>query len=65
MTSLDHVSAPLVIKDNVWIGSHVCIPGGITINSGTVVAAGTVVTKDVEADTIVSGVPAQIIGKRN
>lgn len=64
MTSLDHIMAPVVIGDDVWIGAHVCIPGGITIGHGAVVAAGAVVTKDVEDNMIVSGVPAQVIGKR-
>ena len=64
MTSLDHIMSPVVIKNGVWIGAHVCIPGGITIGQGAVVAAGAVVTKDVEDYMIVSGVPAKSIGKR-
>lgn len=64
MTSLDHIIAPVVIKDDVWIGAHVCIPGGVTIGQGAIVAAGAVVTKDVEEYTIVSGVPARVTGKR-
>ncbi len=64
MTSLDHVIAPVIISDDVWIGAHVCITGGITIGRGAIVAAGAVVTKDVEPYTIVSGVPAHVIGKR-
>jgi len=64
MSSLDHIMSPVVIKDDVWIGAHVCIPGGITIGQGAVVAAGAVVTKDVEDYMIVSGVPAKSIGKR-
>jgi len=65
MTCLDHIMAPVVINDDVWIGAHVCIPGGITIGRGAVVAAGAVVTKDVEDNMVVSGVPAQVIGKRS
>jgi acetyltransferase-like isoleucine patch superfamily enzyme len=64
MTSLDHIMAPVVIKNDVWIGAHVFITGGVTIGKGAVVAAGAVVTKDVKDYTIVSGVPAQITGKR-
>src|SRR5664280_455107 len=64
MTSLDHIMAPVVIHDDVWIGAHVCIPSGITIGRGTVIAAGAVVVKDVEDYTIVAGVPAKVIGTR-
>ena len=64
MTNLDHIMAPVVISDDVWIGAHVCIPGGITIGRGAVVAAGAVVVKDIEANTIVAGVPANTIRKR-
>ena len=57
------VSAPIHIKNNVWIGASAVILKGVTIGEGAVVAAGAVVTKDVPAYTIVGGVPARIIGK--
>ena len=37
---------------------------GVTIGKGAVVASGAVVTKDIEAWTVVGGVPAKPIGKR-
>lgn len=46
---------------NVWIGSNVTILAGVTVGDGAVVAAGTVVTKDVAPNTIVGGVPANVI----
>lgn len=54
----------VVIGNDVWIGSHSLILGGVTIGDGAVVAAGAVVTKDVEPYTIVGGVPAKPIKKR-
>ena len=53
-----------IIEDNVWIGHGVIVMAGIVIKSGAVIAAGAVVTKDVDNDEIVGGVPAQFIRKR-
>jgi acetyltransferase-like isoleucine patch superfamily enzyme len=64
MTSVDHVMAPVRIGDDVWIGAHAVITGGVEIGSGSVIAAGAVVTRDVPAYAIVGGVPASIIGDR-
>ena len=49
------------IMDNVFIGAHSLIMGGVTIGKNVIVAAGSVVTKDVEEGTIVGGNPAKII----
>ena len=46
---------------NVWIGSNATILAGVTVGDGAVVAAGTVVSKDVAPNTIVGGVPANVI----
>jgi acetyltransferase-like isoleucine patch superfamily enzyme len=53
--------APVVIKDDVWVGCGCRILAGVTIESRTIVAAGAVVTKDVPGQTIVGGVPAKPI----
>jgi acetyltransferase-like isoleucine patch superfamily enzyme len=55
----------IIIEKNVWIGAKSIILQGIVIHEGAVIAAGSVVTKDVEAYTIVGGVPARLIGKRD
>jgi acetyltransferase-like isoleucine patch superfamily enzyme len=55
------VTAPVVIKDNVWIGYGAVITKGVTIESGAIIGANAVVTKDVPANAIVGGVPAKII----
>ena len=51
----------IVVGKNAWIGSNSTILAGVTIGDNAVVAAGAVVTKDVEANTIVGGVPAKFI----
>lgn len=53
-----------IIEDDVWLGARSIIMAGVRINRGAVVAAGAVVTKDVEAYTVVAGVPAKPIRKR-
>lgn len=55
--------APIHIGKNVWIGSNSVICSGVTIGDNAVVAAGAVVVKDVEANTVVGGVPAKVIKK--
>ena len=52
------------IGDRAWIGPNVTILHSVTIGEGAVIAAGSVVTKNVEAYTIVGGMPAKEIGKR-
>jgi len=56
------ISKPVVMEDNVWIGTGVMILKGITIGRDAVVGAGAVVTKDVPPGAIAAGNPARIIG---
>lgn len=56
---------PVLIQDYAWIGVNATILKGVIIGEGSVVAAGSVVTKDIPPYSIVGGVPAKIIGKRN
>lgn len=59
-----HDKKEVVIKNDVWVGANCTIVAGVTIGEGAIVAAGSVVTKDVEAFSIVGGVPAKLIKER-
>lgn len=52
---------PITVEDNVWIGGSATILPGVTIGKNSIIAAGAVVTKDVAANTIFGGNPAQLI----
>ncbi len=54
-------AAPVIIRDNVWIGMNAVILKGVTIGENSVVAAGSVVTKNVAPNTIVAGNPAIVV----
>ena len=57
--------SPLVIGNDVWIGTNAVIMPGITVGNGVIIGAGAVVTKDVPDYAVVGGIPAKIIKFRN
>ena len=65
LTYADHErKTAVVIGNDVWIGDNALIMAGVTIGDGAIIAAGAVVTKNVEAYSIVGGVPAKLIRLR-
>lgn len=57
----DMICHPVIIGNKVWIGANATILPGVTIGDGAIIAAGAVVTKDVEPNAIVGGIPAKKI----
>ena len=55
---------PIVIEDDVWIGSRVIILPGVHVGKGSVIGAGSIVTKNIEPYSVVGGNPAKLIRKR-
>lgn len=52
---------PIVVGDNCWFGANVSVMPGVTIGEGCVIGAGAVVTRDMPANSVIGGVPAQVI----
>lgn len=52
---------PVVISNDVWIGTRATILKGVTIGRGAIIAAGAVVTKDIPPYSIAGGVPAKVL----
>ena len=50
-----------VIGNNVTIGCHACIIGGVTIGNNVTIGAESVVVKDIPDNCIVAGNPAKVI----
>lgn len=58
-------TSPVLIGDNVFIGTRCVINKGVSIGEGAVIAAGSVVCKNVPAWEVWGGNPAQFIKKIN
>lgn len=56
--------ADIIIGNDVWIGYDAVIMAGVKIGDGAIIGTRAIVTKDVEAYSIVGGVPAKEIRKR-
>ena len=55
--------APILIRQGSWIAIGSLLVAGVTIGEGAVVSAGSVVLRDVPANCLVRGNPAQIVCK--
>lgn len=52
---------PVVVENGVWFGARCTVLPGVTVGRGAVIAAGSLVTKDVEPNALVAGVPAKVL----
>ncbi len=55
---------PIVVEDDVWIGTDSLILSNVRIGKGAVIGAGSVVSKDVPPYAIVVGNPARVVRYR-
>jgi galactoside O-acetyltransferase len=54
----------VTLGDNVWLGAHVTVLGGVQVGAGSVVAAAAVLTRSIPPDSIAKGIPAKVTGSR-
>jgi len=50
-----------VLEDEVWVGPHAIIVGGVTIGRGSRIAGGAFVTESIPPYSVVSGNPSVIV----
>ena len=55
------VVKPVVIGNNVWIGSRVMVLKGVTIGDNSVIGAMSLVTREIPPNCIAAGTPAKVI----
>lgn len=60
-----HIMKSVKIGSRVWIGSGAIILPGVRVGDGAIIGAGSVVVHDVAPDTIVTGVPAKLLRRKN
>ena len=58
---LNKVTAPVLVKDNVFIGAFSIILKGVTIGENSIIGAGSIVSKNIPDNQIWAGNPAKFI----
>lgn len=62
--SFRFVAAPITIAGESWIATRAFIGPGVEVGHAAVIGAGSVVTRNVDAETVVAGNPAKLVGRR-
>lgn len=55
------ITKPITVGNEVYIGNNVLILPGVNIGNRVIIGAGSIVTKDVEDNSVVVGIPARKI----
>jgi len=54
-------SAPIVIEDDVWLGTNTVVLPGVTIGRGAVIGANSVVSSNIPPMAVARGNPAEVV----
>jgi acetyltransferase-like isoleucine patch superfamily enzyme len=55
------VIAPIIIKDNVFLGAHTLVMPGVVIGENSIIGAGSLVTRSIPPNVVAVGRPAKPI----
>ena len=58
------IRKPVIIGDNIEIGSNTVVLPGVTIGDNSTIGAGAVVINDIPPNSVAIGVPARVIKKK-
>lgn len=61
----DAPEKPVVIGNDVWVGTRAIILPGVTIGDHSIIGAGSVVTKSFPVNSIIAGNPAKLLRNRS
>ncbi|MFX0195627.1 MAG: acyltransferase [Candidatus Hodarchaeota archaeon] len=56
---------PVILEDNVWVGTGTTILRGVRIGKGSVIGANSVVKKSIPSYSIAAGIPAKVVKIRD
>lgn len=62
--SVSKLSKPIIIGNNVWIGSNAVILKEVIIGDNVIIGAGSVVTKNIPSNSIAVGNPCKVIREK-
>jgi len=62
--SFDLIVKPIVLEDGVWIGARAVVCPGVCAGNHAVLSVGSVATKDLEANGVYRGNPAEKVRER-
>ena len=63
LSKRNHFEKEIKIENGAWVGSGAILNPGVVIGENSVVGAGAVVTKNVQKNVVVVGVPAKFLKK--
>lgn len=59
VATMPYRNAPITIEDGAWIGANSTVCPGVTVGENAILAVGSVATKDLEANGVYQGNPAE------